>query len=182
MNSNSHFVEIEKFGATQSGAANDEVAIEEPLEIQIFSASPDGAAAKSISITMRTPGDDNDLALGFLFTEGIISGIDQVKAVSHHGEADPDSGLQNIVRVEIDPGVDLQLDHLQRHFYTTSSCGVCGKASLDALRVTGVSSLAANQPRFSSQLLIDLPNRVREKQAVFDKTGGLHAAAIRFGW
>jgi len=178
MNANSRCVAIEKFDATQSGALNDEVAIEEPLEIQICSASADGAAAKSISITMRTPGDDHELALGFLYTEGIIAGIDQVKAVSHRGEADPDSGLQNIVRVEIDADVDLQLDRLQRHFYTTSSCGVCGKASLDALRVTGQKSLAASQPRFSSQCLIDVPNRVRERQAVFDKTGGLHAAAI----
>jgi FdhD protein len=127
---------------------------------------------------MRTPGDDHELVLGFLVTEGIIQSRDQVLSVRHCGEADAQTGLKNIVRVEIDPAVDLQLDRLQRHFYTTSSCGVCGKASLEALRVTGQTSLAAHQTVFAARLLIDIPNIVRKQQQVFSKTGGLHAAAI----
>jgi FdhD protein len=178
MTRSNRIVEISKFDGSQVTATNDDVAIEEPLEIQIDAASTDGAAAKSVSITMRTPGDDHELALGFLLTEGIITSAEQVISVRHCGEADPDSDLRNIVRVTIDPRVDLQLDRLQRHFYTTSSCGVCGKTSLDALRVAGQSSLALQQQQFSSQHLANLPELLRKRQPLFDKTGGLHAAAI----
>jgi len=171
-------IEISKVGSSGITQRNDVVAIEEPLEIQLTSPGVGGSAAKSVSITMRTPGADHELAVGFLFTEGIIDSAGQVLSVRHCGEIDPDSGLKNIVRVDIDPGVNLDLDRLERHFYTTSSCGVCGKASLDALRVTGQSSLAAHQTRFSTQLLLDIPDRVREQQPIFGKTGGLHAVAI----
>jgi len=178
MTGSSQSIEISKFGAAGITLKKDDVAVEEPLEIQVSSAGADGAAAKSISITMRTPGADRELAVGFLFTEGIINAADQVVSVRHYGETDPDSGLQNTVRVEIDPDVDLHLDRLQRHFYTTSSCGVCGKASLDALRVSGQSSLAAHQTPFAAKLLTDMPDIVRGQQPLFSKTGGLHAAAI----
>lgn len=178
MPGSSQSIEISKFGDAGITLKTDDVAVEEPLEIQVSSTSADGAAAKSVSITMRTPGADHELAIGFLFTEGIITSADQVLSVQHHGETDPDSGLRNVVRVDIDPNVDLHLDRLERHFYTTSSCGVCGKASLDALRVSGQSSLAAHQTLFSAKLLTDMPDIVREHQPLFSKTGGLHAAAI----
>ena len=178
MTGSSQSIEISKFGDAGITLKKDDVAVEEPLEIQVSSAGADGAAAKSVSITMRTPGADRELAVGFLFTEGIITAADQVVSVRHYGETDPDSGLQNTVRVEIDPGVDLHLDRLQRHFYTTSSCGVCGKASLDALRVSGQSSLAAHQTPFAAKLLTKMPDIVRGQQPLFSKTGGLHAAAI----
>ena len=178
MTGSSQSIEISKVDDSGITRKKDDVAVEEPLEIQVSSRSADGSAAKSVSITMRTPGADQELAVGFLFTEGIIASADQVLSVRHYGEADADSGLQNIVRVEIDPNVDLQLDRLERHFYTTSSCGVCGKASLDALRVTGQSSLAAHQTQFSAKLLTGMPDIVRAQQPLFSKTGGLHAAAI----
>ena len=178
MTGSSQAIEINKVDGARISSSDDRVAVEEPLEIQLTSPSADGSAAKSVSITMRTPGDDHELALGFLFTEGIIQTSDQVISVQHCGQADPRSGLKNIVRVEIDPNVDLQLDRLQRHFYTTSSCGVCGKASLDALRVTGQSSLAAHKAVFSARMLTDLPGIVRQRQPLFKETGGLHAAAI----
>ncbi len=178
MTGSSQSIEICKVDDSGISRKNDEVAVEEPLEIQVSSHSAGGSAAKSVSITMRTPGADEELAVGFLFTEGIIAAPDQVLSVQPQGEADADSGLQNIVRVEIDPDVDLQLDRLERHFYTTSSCGVCGKASLDALRVTGVDSLAAQQTRFPARILTEMPDAVRAQQPLFSKTGGLHAAAI----
>jgi len=178
MTGSSQAIEISKVDGSQVSSTTDSVAVEEPLEIQLTSRSAGGSAAKSVSITMRTPGDDHDLALGFLFTEGIIQSADQVVSIGHYGEADPLSGLKNIVRIEIDPNVDLQLDRLQRHFYTTSSCGVCGKASLDALRVTGQNSLAAHKNVFPTRTLIDMPSRVRKQQPLFSKTGGLHAAAV----
>ncbi len=178
MTGSSQSIEISKVDNSGITEKDGEVAVEEPLEIQVSSHSVGGSAAKSISITMRTPGADEELAVGFLFTEGIITAVDQILSVQHRGQADPHSGQQNIVRVEIHPEVDLQLERLERHFYTTSSCGVCGKASLDALRVTGVNSLAAHQTRFPAKMLMDMPDTVRAQQPLFHKTGGLHAAAI----
>ena len=171
-------VDISRVSGGQSQTESDNVAVEEPLEIQLSSPTAEGSAAKSISITMRTPGDDDLLALGFLLTEGIIESADQVLAVAHRGEPDPDTGLQNIIRVELRPDVTIDLGKLERHFYTTSSCGVCGKTSLEALRVSGQSSLAKCTEKFPRDLIISMPQRVREQQRVFTKTGGLHAAAV----
>jgi len=178
MTGSSGNVEIRKFDGSLTKTIRDSVAVEEPLEIQVSSAAAQGSAAKSVSITMRTPGDDRELALGFLFTEGIIESADQVVSVLHCGQQAAESGLQNIIRVEIDPRVDLRLERLERHFYTTSSCGVCGKASLDALRVTGQSSLAHCQASVSARTLVKLPEKIRKRQPLFVATGGLHAAAV----
>jgi len=171
-------VDISRINGNQSRSESDDIAVEEPLEIQLSSPTAEGSAAKSISITMRTPGEDANLALGFLLTEGIIESADQVTSVSHRGEPAPDTGLQNIIRVELRADVDVDLDRLQRHFYTTSSCGVCGKASLEALHVTGQSSLAGCTNTFARDLIISIPERVKSQQPVFTKTGSLHAAAI----
>jgi FdhD protein len=178
MTGSSLTVDISRVSGNQSQSESDDVAVEEPLEIQLSSPTAEGSAAKSISITMRTPGEDANLALGFLLTEGVIESADQVTSVSHHGEAAPDTGLQNIIRVELRPDVDVDLDRLVRHFYTTSSCGVCGKTSLEALRVTGQSSLAGCTSTFTRDLIISMPERVKSQQPVFTKTGSLHAAAI----
>lgn len=168
---------IDKVDGTSSVSRTDVVAVEEPLEIQVSSPGPQGAAAKSISITMRTPGHDAELATGFLLTEGIISAADDIAAVTPVGEPVAGSGLQNIIRIELSPGVKLDFERLQRHFYTTSSCGVCGKASLDALRISGAASLAGNEFRIAPDRLVALPDAVRTMQPVFRETGGLHAAA-----
>ncbi len=178
MNISSLAVDIRKVDGEQSGVVTDKIAVEEPLEIQLCAPTAQGSAAKSISITMRTPGDDTELALGFLLTEDIIQSHDQVTSVNHHGEQDPATGLQNTIRVELRPDVDVDIDRLQRHFYTTSSCGVCGKASLDALHVSGQDSLAQHQPRFTRDMINAMPDRVRKEQPLFASTGGLHAAAV----
>jgi FdhD protein len=168
---------IDRTDGASSVRRPDVVAVEEPLEIQVSSADARGAAAKSVSITMRTPGHDAELATGFLFTEGIISSPGNVLAVTPVGEPVNDAGLRNTIRVELSADTVLDLDRLQRHFYTTSSCGVCGKASLDALRVAGAASLAGNAFRISPDRLVALSDAVRENQPVFRETGGLHAAA-----
>ena len=178
MTGSSLAIDISKVSGDQRVSKVDSVAVEEPLEIQLSYPSAEGAAAKSISITMRTPGDDAELAVGFLYTEGIIQSSEQVASVEHAGAADPDSGLRNIIRVALKPGVDVDIGRLQRHFYTTSSCGVCGKASLEALRVTGQESLADKGATFPRSIIISLPDKLAAKQEVFAKTGGLHAAAI----
>lgn len=157
-------------------ARRDDVAVEEPLEIQLVTGGAAGAAAKSVSITMRTPGHDAELALGFLFSEGIITNETWIASIDECGEPDPETGVRNVIRVGLDEAVDL--DRLQRHFYTTSSCGVCGKASLDALRVAGQQSLKHASTLFPREVLTTMPERLRQQQEVFSRTGGLHAAAV----
>ncbi len=178
MTGSSRVIEIDKVSDGERRACKDHIAVEEPLEIQISSLTADAAAAKSISITMRTPGHDVELALGFLFTEAIISSIDEVSDKGHTGEVDPESGLRNIVRIEFKPEVEFDFAKLQRHFYTTSSCGVCGKASIDALRVSGQKSLANKGTTYSHELVTALPDKLLLQQRTFSQTGGLHAAAV----
>jgi FdhD protein len=178
MNDNSLTVDIRKVAGATSVAMDDFVAVEEPLEIQLGALTAAGSAAKSISITMRTPGDDVELALGFLLTEGIIQSAEQVIDISHRGPAAEGSGRQNSIRINLHPDLDIAFEKLQRHFYTTSSCGVCGKASLDALYVAGQISLIDQKTSFSRDMIVALPDRVREKQSLFESTGGLHAAAV----
>lgn len=160
----------------------DRLAVEEPLEVRI--GFPNGTH-KAVSITMRTPGDDGELAAGFLFTEGIISSHDQIKQIRHcglkigsnKGTLDRASALNsNTIRVDLNDVLDLDLKRLERNFYTTSSCGVCGKASIEAL-ATGVKRTTSDLS-VSSDVIHSLPARLREAQAVFETTGGLHASAL----
>lgn len=162
----------------------DLLAVEEPLEIRVGFA--DGTHA-AISITMRTPGNDGELAAGFLFTEGILKSPDQIKQIRHCGlrvgkvasTLDRAAALNsNTIRVDLADGVEIDLDRLKRNFYTTSSCGVCGKSSIDALR-TGISKLVdVARPRVESSLIHALPEKLRAVQEAFEKTGGLHASAL----
>ncbi|MXW44437.1 MAG: formate dehydrogenase accessory sulfurtransferase FdhD [Gammaproteobacteria bacterium] len=170
-------VQIQRFGA-DGGTCNDAVAMEEPLEIRLAWAQPDGRREqKSISITMRTPGNDEELAAGFLLTEGIIAGPAEIEAAGPCGPPAA-NGLINVVRVDLAPGVKVDLARLERHFYTSSSCGVCGKASLDAVAVQGRYDLRDNPLRISAENLGALPDRLRASQSVFERTGGLHASGL----
>ncbi len=139
----------------------DLLAVEEPLEIRIGDAT--------VSITMRTPGHDPELAVGFLFTEGILTHAGQIRSITQ---------ASNSVVFELKADVEVDLARLERHFYTTSSCGVCGKASIEALRASNCPVIARDTPVFASGLIHDLPEKLRQAQAVFDRTGGLHAAAL----
>lgn len=167
---------IERVRSGKRARHTDRLAVEEPLEIQLAAGTQAGSAAKSISITMRTPGSDTDLALGFLLSESIIRRHADIEKVTHVGPRNGGDDLQNSIRVELKPDVPVDLDRLERHFYTTSSCGVCGKASLDALRID-----APTRPRdafkIGTRQLIALPGRLGDQQPVFRETGGLHAAA-----
>jgi FdhD protein len=170
-------IDISKVHGNRQEAHTDSVAVEEPLEIQLCAGSANDSAARSVSITMRTPGNDEELCLGFLFTEGIITSAAQVASVGHCGDEDPETGFRNVVRVELESRVPVDLSRLERHFYTTSSCGVCGKASLTALRVAGQSPMTAVVTTFDRDGLVALPDKLRRQQEVFATTGGLHAAA-----
>ena len=162
----------------------DVLAVEEPLEIRI--GFPDGTH-KAISITMRTPAEDGELAAGFLFTEGILKSPEQIKQIRHcglkirkgSGTLDRAGALNsNTIRVDLAEGVDVDLERLKRHFYTSSSCGVCGKSSIEALK-TGARKLPeTNVPAVDPELISRLPALLRSEQDTFDKTGGLHASAL----
>ena len=173
----SHAVDVSKVRDGRSQAVADSVAVEEPLEIRLAYSTPDGRATRSISITMRTPGDDRELAAGFLFGESIVRRAADIAAIETCGPPAPDTGNHNTIRVELGPDVSVDIGRLQRHFYTTSSCGVCGKTSVDALRVVGVTSLSDNDAVVARDLLIGLPDKLRAAQSTFDATGGLHGAA-----
>jgi FdhD protein len=145
---------------------DDTVVIEEPLEIRV--------GDKAVSVTLRTPGDDFDLAAGFLFTESIVTRRGDIDSIRHWGSP-------NVVRVALTGGARLDLQRLQRHFYSTSSCGVCGKASIDALRVNA--EPLDDDLRVSTSLLLSLPDALRAKQTAFEITGAIHGAAAftRYG-
>jgi len=156
----------------------DYLAIEEPLEIQVTYGPEEARELKTISITMRTPGHDRELAAGFLVGEGLLRSLDQVEEVFSRGPRFGEEGLQHSVRVAVRPGVTLDLERLQRNCYTTSSCGVCGKTSMDALKMNFFPSLPAADWRMDARTVRDLPARLRRAQDTFEQTGGLHAAGL----
>ena len=170
-------VDIRKVRNGVPEAVADFVAVEEPLEIRLGFSTPDGRATRSVSITMRTPGNDRELAAGFLYTEAIIRRPEDIASIETCGPPAPDSGNHNVIRVDLLPDVTVDLGKLQRHFYTTSSCGVCGKTSLDAIRVALAGPFKDVDTRFSRAVLTTIPDRLRQAQHTFEETGGLHAAA-----
>jgi FdhD protein len=177
MAGSSYAVDISKFSSGRQENLQDSVAVEEPLEIRVAYSTPDGRATRSVSITMRTPGNDAELAAGFLFGESIIQSANDIASIEVCGPPAPDSGNHNVIRVDLSADVEVDLGRLQRHFYTTSSCGVCGKTSLDALRAVGAEHQSGNTTSFATDVLITIPDKLRAAQTTFDETGGLHAAA-----
>jgi FdhD protein len=152
----------------------DSLATEEPMEIRLVS----GGARQTVAVTMRTPGADFELAAGFLYGEGIVSAPEDVKKISYCVDPDLDAEQQyNIVNVELRGDRDYDLRSLERHFYTTSACGVCGKASLEQLELRGCPVIPSG-PEVSAEVVYSLPEKLREAQGLFEATGGLHAAAL----
>lgn len=169
-------IEILSVSQTVSEKKADFLAVEEPLEIRIGFAENGKAVHKAVSITMRTPNNDRELAAGFLFTEGILESPEQIKAVKHCGKF-PNN--QNTIRVDLAENVRIDFKRLERNFYTTSSCGVCGKSSLEALTVAGAKEiLQTDSFKIKAEIIHALPETLRKHQTVFDDTGGLHAAAL----
>jgi FdhD protein len=169
--------EIERVGGSVAGRRSDPVAREEPLEIRLGLVLDGRRAQRSISITMRTPGNDEELAAGFLFTEGIVTRREDIEGIAPCGPPAP-NGLVNVVRVDLAPHVTVDLARLERHFYTSSSCGVCGKSSLEAVAVSGRFDLHAASFTITPAVLGTLPEALRAQQAVFEETGGLHASGV----
>ncbi len=159
-------------GSASCTLEQDALAVEEPLEIRLGYEVDGQRQQQSISITMRTPGHDFDLAAGFLFTEGIVRHAQQIAGIQHCGKQG------NVVKVELAAGVPIDFARLQRHFYTSSSCGVCGKTSIEALQANACLTLPQTAWQLEAAVIHDLPAKLRTAQTVFDSTGGLHAAAL----
>jgi len=174
-------VDIRRIGNDDDATDEDLVAVEEPLEIRLGFGGKGGRDEKSISITMRTPGNDDELAVGFLFSEGILTSADDIVEVWHRSPPIPgDADLRNVIRIDLADDAEVDFDRLQRHFYTTSSCGVCGKASLDALSAQSLYSEAITKSQFSiaTDDVLTLASQLEDKQKTFSETGGLHATGL----
>ena len=163
---------VTRFAADGSSIGReDSLAVEEPLEVRV--------SGSSFSVTMRSPGDDFDLVAGFLVSEGVIWEADQLASMRFCAGTD-EQGLQtfNVVDAELSPGTAPPDLSLERHVYTSSSCGICGTASIDAVHKATHFGLTDDDTMWSSTLLGSLPDRLREHQKVFDRTGGVHAAGL----
>lgn len=169
---------IKKFHNGHFADVEDVLAIEEPLEIRLGYGPVGNRNISNISVTMRTPGSDEELAIGFLFTEGIISSLNDISRVEHLFIACREN-KQNTILVDLNENAIPRLPEIERSFYTTSSCGVCGKGSIEAIRTVGIPKPAEVELfGIDSVRLFALPERLREAQKVFSKTGGLHACAF----
>ena len=156
----------------QVRSRSDQLATEEPLEIRLVSPQ------KTVAVTMRTPGADFELTAGFLYSEGVVSSREDIERISYCVDPDVDGEQRyNIVNVKLKEGLSPDLQPLERHFFTTSACGVCGKASLEALRLRGC-PVIPDSPEVSAEVIYSLPEQLRAAQRVFSSTGGLHAAAL----
>jgi FdhD protein len=153
-----------------SCSRSDLLAVEEPLQV-CLNGSP-------LSITMRSPGSDLDLATGFLFTEGIIDDVGQILSMRVDSAEESSDDAGDRVTIRLKPEVAIDPARIRRNFYTSSSCGVCGKLAMGAIEVRPTRPMRQSGPQFSADLIYRLPDLLRQTQHAFDRTGGLHAAAL----
>ncbi len=166
MKSNIITVPIRRVEGTDETGSQDLLAVEEPLEIRVNA----NGEEKNVAITMRTPGNDEELAVGFLFSEGILKDANGIAGIT--------TPERNIVVISLRSEDAVDLERLDRHFYVSSSCGVCGKASIQSLEGSGCTSPPRNGPMVDRQVIHGLPAALRARQMTFDRTGGLHAAGL----
>jgi len=156
----------------------DQISIEEPLEIIIKYKEKEVWVDKIISITMRTPGDDEDLVRGFLFNEKVIEKINYIEKIETFGKPSEQHGLKNKIKITINNSDNIDIDKIKRNFLTNSSCGVCGKSSLDTLEVIKKDKILKSYPKISKEVLISATHKLRKNQSEFSKTGGIHASGL----
>lgn len=169
--------EISKFQRGKVLRFSDKIATEEPLEIRVVYGSAGKRRSKNVSITMRTPGNDSELAAGFLLSEGIIKTPSDLIGFESDGAIPEGGDVGNSIFVELSESAEFDPAKFQRHFYATSSCGVCGKASLETLRNQDVKPITESVT-IERDLIFQLPDLLRKHQGVFDVTGGLHASGL----
>jgi FdhD protein len=165
-------MQVKKISTDHILDVEDQLVVEEPLEIQIEYGPAEKRMHKSISVTMRTPGNDMELAVGFLFTEGIIKSNREILCIEQE-ESDI-----NRITVALQPAIKVNLKNTERNFYTTSSCGVCGKASIDAIKTVSIYKNETDAILLKAELFYGIHETLRNRQAIFDSTGGLHASAL----
>jgi FdhD protein len=156
----------------------DLISIEEPLEISIKFKEKDDWIKRILSITMRTPGDDKDLVRGFLFNEQLIKNIKDIDTIESFGDEVGQYNIQNKILATLNNSENINISKIKRDFITNSSCGVCGKSSLDALEIIKQNKTNPDQPKISKEVIIKSPTILRENQSEFSKTGGIHASGL----
>jgi len=169
---------VTKFKENQKSEIKDHVSIEEPLEMNLRIKKNGSWQTENLSITMRTPGNDEDLIAGFLFNEKIIENIDQIVNLEKQGDKVGDYNIQNKIEATIDNIKNIDIGKLKRNFLTNSSCGVCGKTSLDVIEVIKNEKLNLSFPKIRKEIIMKSPKLLINEQSEFSKTGGIHASSL----
>tara|TARA_Y100000996_G_scaffold406847_1_gene383703 strand:- start:899 stop:1735 length:837 start_codon:yes stop_codon:yes gene_type:complete len=169
---------ISKIKNSEIEKIKDPVSVEEPLEMRLKFKKDNEWVSQNISITMRTPGSDEDLIRGFLLNEKIIENVNKITSIEQIGDPVGDYNLKNIIEATIDDTKNLEIGKLKRNFVTNSSCGVCGKTSLDAIKIIKNEKLDLNFPKLKKEIIVKSPESLRNMQSEFAKTGGIHASAL----
>ena len=167
-----------KFSSEKFENIEDLVSIEEPLEISLKFKDKNKWITQNLSITMRTPGHDEDLVRGFLFNEQIIQNIEHINSIESYGEKVGQYNIQNKILVTLNNSDNVNISKIKREFLTNSSCGVCGKSSLDALEIIKKNKPSSTEPKISKETIVQSPNALRKSQSEFSKTGGIHASGL----
>lgn len=171
-------VSITKINELSSQTTDDIIVVEEPLEIRLGFGPMDMREETNVSITMRTPGNDFELATGFLFTEGVIKSGEEILSIKYCTDHQKKEQQYNIVRIELKPDIEFESTAFNRNFYMTSACGICGKASIDAIAIHCVKTDTNDNLKIDKQLVFSLSDKLKLKQTIFNNTGGIHAAAL----
>jgi len=167
-----------KYSSNNFKDVEDLVSIEEPLEISLKYKEKDNWVEKTLSITMRTPGNDEDLVRGFLFNEQIVKSLNDIDNIESYGDKVGQYKIQNKILATLNNSENVNISKIKRDFLTNSSCGVCGKSSLDALEIIKTTKTNASEPKISKNVIIQSPDILREGQSEFSKTGGIHASGL----
>ena len=167
-----------KFISNKFENFEDLVSIEEPLEISLKFKENNDWVTQNLSITMRTPGNDEDLVRGFLFNEQIVQNIKDIESIESYGELVGQYNIKNKILATLNNSENINISKIKRDFLTNSSCGVCGKSSLDALEIIKKDKTHSNEPKISKEVIVSSPNTLRSNQSEFSKTGGIHASGL----
>ena len=167
-----------KFSSSKFANIEDLISIEEPLEISLKFKEQEKWITQNLSITMRTPGNDEDLVRGFLFNEQIIENIKDIESIENYGDKVGQYNIQNKILATLNNSQNVNISKIKRDFLTNSSCGVCGKSSLDALEIIKKNKTNPSEPKITKEIIIQSPNILKENQSEFSKTGGIHASGL----
>jgi FdhD protein len=169
---------ILKFNSGKFEQVDDLVSIEEPLEISLKFKKQNDWITQNLAITMRTPDNDEDLVRGFLFNEQIVQKIEDIESIESYGDKVGQYNIQNKILATLSNSENVNISKIKRDFLTNSSCGVCGKSSLEALEIIKKDKTSSSEPQISKEVIIQSPNTLRDNQSEFSKTGGIHASGL----